>query len=238
MSVIEPLRPRGSTSGGAAHVGACPGSGSVPAGRIGAGMPWTYRSSGRGWLMPWPGAASGAMSRCSRYVVPALSWCEGWGNSPMEAGGCRSGAASDAGGWWRSTAAPSRPRSSCTWVRPATVIPGWYGRSSLPFLPTWRRAVTRSPDTAQTCWRTPHDTGRRRSCVCGAGEKSSAAAVHGDGVTVCPQAPLVCGECTFTAGRWAREWEGMSTGECVVSAPCSVLVALARHYEIPVGGRE
>ena len=70
------------------------------------------------------------------------------------------------------------------------------------------------------------------------GEKSSAAAVHGDGVTVCPQAPLVCGECTFTAGRWAREWEVMSTGECVVSAPCSVLVALARHYEIPVGGRE
>ncbi|WP_235683213.1 hypothetical protein [Mycolicibacterium fluoranthenivorans] len=68
-------------------------------------------------------------------------------------------------------------------------------------------------------------------------ERSSVAEVHGHGVTVCPQAQLVCGECTFTAGRWAGEREGLSTGECVVPAPCSVLVALARHYEIPVGGR-
>jgi hypothetical protein len=69
-------------------------------------------------------------------------------------------------------------------------------------------------------------------------ERSSAAEVHGHGVTVCPQAQLVCGQCTFTAGRWAGEREGLSTGECVVPAPCSVLVALARHYEIPIGGRE
>lgn len=69
------------------------------------------------------------------------------------------------------------------------------------------------------------------------GESPSAAEVHGEGVAACPQAQLVCGECTFTAGRWAGEREGMSTGECVVPAPCSVLVALAQHYEIPVGGR-
>jgi len=55
---------------------------------------------------------------------------------------------------------------------------------------------------------------------------------------VCPQAQLVCGECTFTAGRWAGEWEGLTTGECVVPVPCSVLVALANHYEIPAGGRQ
>ena len=30
----------------------------------------------------------------------------------------------------------------------------------------------------------------------------------------------------------------MTTGECVVPAPCSVLVALAQHYEIPTGGRQ
>jgi hypothetical protein len=70
------------------------------------------------------------------------------------------------------------------------------------------------------------------------GEKCSAAEGHGEGVVVCPQVQLVCGECTFSAGRWADEREGMSTAECVVPAPCSVLVALARHYEIPVGGRE
>lgn len=69
-------------------------------------------------------------------------------------------------------------------------------------------------------------------------EMSSSAKVHGHGVTVCPQTQLVCGECTFTAGRWAGEREGLNTGECVVPAPCSVLVALARHYDIPIGGRQ
>ena len=56
--------------------------------------------------------------------------------------------------------------------------------------------------------------------------------VHGRGVTACPDAVLVCQSCTFTAGLWAGRRQGVSTGECVVSAPCSVLTALADHYEL------
>lgn len=48
----------------------------------------------------------------------------------------------------------------------------------------------------------------------------------------CPYQTLVCRECSFTAGTWAGRWEGVATGECVVTAPCSVLAALADHYEI------
>lgn len=48
----------------------------------------------------------------------------------------------------------------------------------------------------------------------------------------CPQAGAVCAECTFTAGQWAGEQAGSITGECVVAAPCSVLVALAAHYGV------
>jgi hypothetical protein len=59
---------------------------------------------------------------------------------------------------------------------------------------------------------------------------------HGGGVAHdsggCPQAAAVCGECTFTAGQWAGEQAGVITGECVVAAPCSVLVALAAHYGV------
>jgi len=72
------------------------------------------------------------------------------------------------------------------------------------------------------------------------GESPGPATVHGPEATVCPHATVVCGACTFRAGPWAGEWEGMTTGECVVAAPCSVLTSLASHYGIAVeaaGGR-
>jgi hypothetical protein len=73
--------------------------------------------------------------------------------------------------------------------------------------------------------------------VCeGCSHSRSVAEVHGGGVTVCPDAVLVCGSCTFTAGQWAGDRQGMTTGECMVSAPCSVLVALAQHYELALDG--
>jgi hypothetical protein len=52
------------------------------------------------------------------------------------------------------------------------------------------------------------------------------------GGDACPQTAAVCAECTFTAGPWAGEQAGSITGECVVAAPCSVLVALAAHYGV------
>lgn len=62
-------------------------------------------------------------------------------------------------------------------------------------------------------------------------------AVHGPGVRACPAAALVCRACTFTAGSWAGgAGYGTATGECVVAAPCSVLVALAEHYGIGLDG--
>ncbi|MGB8402616.1 MAG: hypothetical protein WCE30_00920 [Mycobacterium sp.] len=60
--------------------------------------------------------------------------------------------------------------------------------------------------------------------------------VHGPGVTRCPDTTLVCWACTFTAGPWGGDQQGMATGECVVSAPCSVLGSLARHYDIAFDG--
>lgn len=56
--------------------------------------------------------------------------------------------------------------------------------------------------------------------------------VHGAGVSACPDAALVCASCTFAAGPWGGERQGLTTGECVVTAPCSVLAATARHYEL------
>jgi len=65
--------------------------------------------------------------------------------------------------------------------------------------------------------------------------------VHGPGIIACPEAVLVCWACTFTAGTWGGDQRGMPTGECVVGAPCSVLAALAHHYdialEVPWGSR-
>ena len=66
------------------------------------------------------------------------------------------------------------------------------------------------------------------------GDSPNAAAVHGQHLATCRDAAVVCGACTFRAGPWAGEREGMTTGECVVAAPCSVLSALAQHYGIAV----
>ncbi|WP_131810824.1 MULTISPECIES: hypothetical protein [Mycobacterium] len=71
--------------------------------------------------------------------------------------------------------------------------------------------------------------------VCqGCSESSSAAAVHGEDILSCPHSAVVCADCTFSAGPWAGEREGMTTGECVVGAPCSVLIALAHHYAVAI----
>ena len=118
-----------------------------------------------GWLMRWPGGGQRGDVEMFSVCGTRSELVRRLGQFTYESRWLWSGAASGAGGWWRSTVAPSRRRSSCTWARPATVIPGCCGRSSLPFLPTWRRAVTPSPGTAQTFWRTPHGTGRRRSRV-------------------------------------------------------------------------
>lgn len=74
--------------------------------------------------------------------------------------------------------------------------------------------------------------------VCHGCGSSSAAAVHGEGALWCPDSAVVCAECTFSAGPWAGEREGMTTGECVVRAPCSVLIALAHHYGVFAGGSD
>jgi hypothetical protein len=61
-------------------------------------------------------------------------------------------------------------------------------------------------------------------------------AAHGAAVTVCPQRVVLCRACSFLAGPWAREREGVPTGECVVGSPCSTLLALAEHYDIATSG--
>lgn len=40
---------------------------------------------------------------------------------------------------------------------------------------------------------------------------------------------VACGACSFRAGGWAGEWEGWF--QIPVAAPCSVLTAVAAHYE-------
>ena len=70
--------------------------------------------------------------------------------------------------------------------------------------------------------------------VCETCSEEGSAAAHGPHVAQCPQAAVRCDECSFTAGSWAGERQGV--GECVVAAPCSVLTALAEHYGIPPTG--
>ena len=70
--------------------------------------------------------------------------------------------------------------------------------------------------------------------VCETCSEEGSAAAHGPHVAQCPQAAVLCEECSFTAGSWAGEWQGVTTGECVVAARCSVLTALAEHYGIPL----
>ncbi len=74
--------------------------------------------------------------------------------------------------------------------------------------------------------------------VCASCVDAGCSAAHGPAVSRCPHAVVVCEECSFTAGSWAGEWEGVTTGECVVASPCSVLLALADHYGVAARGRE
>lgn len=69
--------------------------------------------------------------------------------------------------------------------------------------------------------------------LCEACTEHGPSATHGE--QACPQATVVCGTCTFTSGQWAGATAGRILGECVVAAPCSVLVALAAHYGVGVG---
>ena len=75
-----------------------------------------------------------------------------------------------------------------------------------------------------------------RQCVavCSDCAQTSPAAAHGGQGGSCAEPTVVCLACTFTAGSWAGQWEGTVSGECVVAAPCSVLRALAAHYDIAV----
>ena len=47
-------------------------------------------------------------------------------------------------------------------------------------------------------------------------------------------AEACCGACTPRAGPWAGEWEGTSLPGLLITAPCSVLTALASRYDITV----
>lgn len=58
---------------------------------------------------------------------------------------------------------------------------------------------------------------------------------HGPGAMLCPEAVTACWACTFIAGSWAGEFEDtIGSCECVVSAPCSVLTAVAAHHGIDI----
>lgn len=56
---------------------------------------------------------------------------------------------------------------------------------------------------------------------------------HGEGQS-CPAQEVICAGCTLTAHEaWAGEWYETFLPECIVTAPCSVLAAMAAHYQIP-----
>lgn len=78
---------------------------------------------------------------------------------------------------------------------------------------------------------------RPAATVCADCTRQGCADTHGPDVGVCPDAAVVCAECSFTTGSWAGQWQGVTTGECVVGAPCSALLALAEHYGIEAGVR-
>lgn len=72
--------------------------------------------------------------------------------------------------------------------------------------------------------------------VCEECAEIGVANAHGYGST-CPAQDVTCPGCTVTAhGIWAGEWEGIFLPECTVTAPCSVLVTLAGHYQISIVG--
>jgi hypothetical protein len=237
MSVIEPLRPRGSTSGGAAHVGAYRFG-------IGAGgSDWRWHAVDL--QVGGPRMADAVARGGQRGDVEVFSVCG------IRAELVRRLGQFTYGSRWLS----ERRCERCGWVvalNRGTVEAeielhvGAAGDVDTGLLRQVFTAVLadvapgRDAESGHRSDLLAHAARHRPTAiVCEqCGEKCSAAEGHGEGVVVCPQVQLVCGECTFSAGRWADEREGMSTAECVVPAPCSVLVALARHYEIPVGGRE
>lgn len=73
--------------------------------------------------------------------------------------------------------------------------------------------------------------------VCQRCDRGDAAAAHGVGVVQCPEASVLCEECSFTAGSWAGQRAGVTSEECVVDAPCAALRALANHYDVAVPER-
>lgn len=78
---------------------------------------------------------------------------------------------------------------------------------------------------------------RPAATVCADCTRQGCDGAHGPDVGVCPDAAVVCAECSFTTGSWAGQWHSVTTGECVVGAPCSALLALAEHYGIEAGAR-
>jgi len=70
-------------------------------------------------------------------------------------------------------------------------------------------------------------------------------ASHGGGWVVrarsdqyCLVGQVVCMACTFTMGGWAGKSAGSVGAECVVGAPCSVLLALTSHYGLDIDAVE
>lgn len=52
-------------------------------------------------------------------------------------------------------------------------------------------------------------------------------AANGDEPQKCPES-LACKACSLQHGDWAGEWQGQYRGECLIEAPCAVLLALAK----------
>lgn len=50
----------------------------------------------------------------------------------------------------------------------------------------------------------------------------------------CPTTGWACDVCSLRAGGWAGAWEDTYFPECVVVAPCSVLTAIAGHYDVSI----
>ena len=73
--------------------------------------------------------------------------------------------------------------------------------------------------------------------VCAKCSEAGLSAAHGPSVVVPARRRGVPGVLVHR-GFVGREWEGVTTDECVVASPCSTLLALADHYGLAVRGRE
>lgn len=62
-------------------------------------------------------------------------------------------------------------------------------------------------------------------------ECAEAECIHEDR-TNCPVVGVACDACSVICGGWAGEWEGRYRPEATVIAPCSVLTAMAEHYQL------